>query len=263
MNASELYKAGNLQEAIDAQIKEVKAQPADQAKRVFLFELLAFAGELERARRQIDAVHYDEEDRAMAVAYYKQLLDAEHKRRQLFAAGLAPQFLTETPPEHLRLRLNAVNRLREQRPAEAAEQLDKAAAATPALKGVLNNKPFQSLRDCDDLLAGVLEVMSSKGDYYWVGLEQVDSLTMNAPRYPRDLLWVPAHLEVRDGPSGDVFLPALYPGSHEHADNQVRLGRLTDWKGAEGGPVLGAGLRTYLVDDDAMSLLEWRELQFS
>ena len=42
MNASELYKAGKLQEAVDAQIKEVKASPADQSKRLFLFELLAF-----------------------------------------------------------------------------------------------------------------------------------------------------------------------------------------------------------------------------
>ena len=37
MNASELFKAGRLTEAIDAQIKEVKAQPGDQARRVFLF----------------------------------------------------------------------------------------------------------------------------------------------------------------------------------------------------------------------------------
>ncbi|HEX5271049.1 MAG TPA: type VI secretion system accessory protein TagJ, partial [Gemmataceae bacterium] len=75
----------------------------------------------------------------------------------------------------------------------------------------------------------------------------------------RDLLWAPARIEMADA-AGDVFLPVLYPGSHEHADEGVKLGRMTDWRGAGGGPVLGAGLRTFLADDDAVSLPEWRQL---
>src|SRR5262245_43141677 len=63
MSASEAFKAGRLQEAIDAQIQEVRAHPADHGKRLFLFELAAFAGDLDRARRQIDAVKYDDPDR--------------------------------------------------------------------------------------------------------------------------------------------------------------------------------------------------------
>ena len=63
-------------------------------------------------------------------------------------------------------------------------------------------------------------------------------MAMNPPRFPRDLLYVPARLELADE-AGEVFLPALYPGSHEHADDQVRLGRMTDWKALEGGPTLG------------------------
>jgi protein involved in temperature-dependent protein secretion len=53
----------------------------------------------------------------------------------------------------------------------------------------------------------------------------------------------------------------LYPGSHEHVDDQVKLGRSTDWKTLEGGAVLGVGARTFLVGDDASALPEWRELQ--
>jgi type VI secretion system protein ImpE len=130
------------------------------------------------------------------------------------------------------------------------------------VKGQLNATPFTSLRDCDDLFAGVLEVMA-QGNYYWLPLEQVNVLAMNAPKFPRDLLWMPARLEVRDGPTGDVFLPALYPGSHAHADDLVKLGRMTDWKSDEGGPVLGVGLRMFLVEDEAVSLPEWRELVLS
>jgi len=259
MNASELYKAGKLQDAIDAQIKEVKASPADNGKRLFLFELVSFAGDLDRGRRQIDAINYGEAERDTAVLAYRKCLDAEQKRRQLFKDGVKPQFLAPEP-EHVNLRLEAVNRLREGNQAEAAALLAKAAEATPAVKGLFNQKPFTTLRDCDDLFAGILEVMS-QGNYFWLPLEQIDTLAMKPPKYPRDLLWVPAHLAVREGPEGDVFLPVLYPNSHEHADDQIRLGRMTDWKGGETGPVLGVGMRIFLVDDADKPLPEWRELQ--
>ena len=216
MQAGELYKAGRLREAIEAQLQEVRAAPTDQAKRLFLFELLVFAGELDRARRQIDVVEYKDANLDAAVAVYRKLLDAEQARRDLFARSLAPGFFGD-PPEHLRLRLDAVNRLREGRPAEAAEVLVRANEAMPEVHGQLNGEAFQSFRDADDLFAGVLEVMAH-GRYFWVGLEQVRLVTMNPPRFPRDLLFIPAHLEL-DDEQGEVFLPALYPGSHEHADD--------------------------------------------
>jgi len=56
MDAGELFKAGRLAEAVAQQLQEVKAHPADQARRVFLFELLCFDGDLDRARRQADAI---------------------------------------------------------------------------------------------------------------------------------------------------------------------------------------------------------------
>ncbi len=258
MNASELYKAGKLQEAIDAQIKTVKESPGDHAKRIFLFELLAFAGELERAKKQIEAVTYNEMEKDAAAASYRKVLDAEEARRRLVRDGLKPNFLVD-PPEHVNLRLQAFNRLRENRPGEANECLARAADAAPGVRGKLNGKAFESIRDCDDLFAGVLEVIAH-GTYYWVPLEQVVSVAIKPPRFPRDLIWLPARLETLSGGSGDVLLPALYPGSHEHPDPLVKLGRLTDWKGPEGGPVQGIGLRTFLVDDDAVPLLEWREL---
>jgi type VI secretion system protein ImpE len=261
MSASELFKAGRLQEAIDAQIQEVKANPADPSKRLFLFELLAFAGDLERAKKQIDALRFDQPELAAAVQDYRKILDAEQARRRLFREGAEPKFLVP-PGDHVRLRMEAVGRLRDQQPAEAAELLTRAADASPPLTGFLNNKPFALLRDADDLFGPVLEVFA-KGVYSWVPLEQVDSLAMNPPRFPRDLLWFPARLTIREGPSGEVFLPNLYPASHEHSIDSIKLGRETDWQAAEGGPVRGMGARTFLVGDDAVGLLEWRELQMA
>ena len=260
MNAGDLYKAGKLQEAIDAQLQEVKKAAADHGKRLFLFELLAFAGDLDRAAKQIDVVNYGELERDSAVLTYRKLIDAERLRRRLFSEGLEPKFFQDPPP-HVKQRLEAVNLLRDQRPKEAAELLAQANAAVLNVKGELNGKPFQSLRDCDDLFASVLEVMA-QGAYYWVPLDQVVSILASAPKFPRDLIWRPIKLEMASA-TGDAFLPALYPGSHEHSDPLVRLGRTTDWKETDGGPVLGVGLRTFLADDDPTTLLEWRQMQLT
>jgi type VI secretion system protein ImpE len=258
MNASDLYKVGRLREAIEAQVQEVQASAIDPSKRLFLFELLLFAGDLERARGESEAIAYKEPEVDAAMAVYRKLVDAEQARRDLFARGVAPGFFGE-PSQHLRLRLDAVNRLREGQPAEAAVVLGRANEAIPPVAGRLNGQPFHSLRDADDLFAGVLEVMAH-GRYFWVGLEQVRLLTMKPPRFPRDLFFIPARLELEDE-QGDIFVPALYPGSHQHDDDQVRLGRMTDWKELDGGLLLGVGLHTFVRDDDDIGLLDWRELR--
>jgi type VI secretion system protein ImpE len=260
MTPNELFKAGKLSEAIDVQLREVKGKPADHGQRLFLFELLTFAGDLDRAQKQIEAINYTEMELQAAVMTYRRLLDSERTRRRLFSEGLVPRFFGPHP-EHVQLRLEAVNRLRENRPSEAAELLNKAAGLMPEIKGELNGKAFTSLRDCDDLLSGVLEVMA-QGGYFWVPLEQIDTISVVAPKTPRDLLWLTARLEMTDS-AGNVHLPVLYSGSHEHPDNQVKLGRLTDWKTTEGGPVLGVGARTFLVDEDAMAILDWRQLEIT
>jgi type VI secretion system protein ImpE len=256
MNPTELYKAGQLQAAVDAQIEAVKSAPADHGKRLFLFELLSFAGDWDRARRQIDAIKYDDPGLDAATSSYRALLDAEAARKSLFADGKEPAFLSE-PPDSVKQRLEALARLRAGQKKEAVEILARLDEAAP-LAGELNGKAFSGLRDTDDVFGTVLEVMSH-GTYYWVPLEQVEAVRLNPPKFPRDLIWLPARLEMA-GAAGDVFLPTRYPGSEAHADPQIRLGRSTDWLSKEGEPVRGVGLRTFLVGDDAVTLPEWRQL---
>src|SRR5579885_3583659 len=106
MDASELFRTGRLHEAVQAQTQSVKAAPADPNKRVFLFELLAFAGDLDRAGKQLAAVRYDEPTRDTTVTLYRLLLEAEGARRRFFRDGEEPTFLAD-PPDHLRLRIQA------------------------------------------------------------------------------------------------------------------------------------------------------------
>ncbi|MGE3803099.1 MAG: type VI secretion system accessory protein TagJ [Gemmataceae bacterium] len=260
MNASELYRTGQLKPAIDAQLEDVRSHPADHAKRLFLFELLVFAGDLERAKKHIDLLEFDEIELKAAVQAYKLLLDSEIARRRLFSESLVPRFFGEQS-ESVKLRLQAVNFLRQDRQAEATDLLADLNQHTESLKGDIDGKPFQGLRDCDDLLAGILEVMA-QGGYYWVPLEQIESIATVAPKFPRDLIWTSTRLELKDGSGGNVFLPILYPGSHEHADDQVKLGRLTDWKTSEQGPVLGVGAHMLLAGEEDKPLLECRLINF-
>ncbi len=260
ITATESFKEGRLAEAIASQVQEVKAHPADNARRLFLFELLSFSGDLERARRQVEAIRYDEPELSSALTNYRLLLDSETARRQLFAGGVKPEFLAE-PPFHVRMRLDAtINALRDHRAVDAANLIFGAAKASEPPSVLLNGEPYDSFRDADDLFGTVLEVFA-KGRYYWVPFEQIESIAINPPRFPRDLIWAPARLTMKEGPSGEVFLPALYPSSYNHPDDLVKLGRQTDWNRLEGDVVLGIGGRTFVAGDDAVSLLELRELQ--
>ena len=53
---TEAYKAGRLADATAAAIEQVRNHPADRGKRFFLAELFLFAGDLERADKQLDVL---------------------------------------------------------------------------------------------------------------------------------------------------------------------------------------------------------------
>jgi type VI secretion system protein ImpE len=259
LDANQLFKSGKLAEAIDAQLAVVKAKPMDQGQRLFLFEMLVFSGDLDRAQKQIDAIQTDQPEILTALMDYRKLLDAERARRQVFGNKVQPGFLGPVP-EHVRLRLLGLVKLADKATAEAAALFQEANGQIAPVQGSLNGQAFSGLRDGDDCLGSVLEVYA-QGRYFWVPLEQVQTLTMNAPRFPRDLLWIPAHLEMKEGEAGSVFLPALYPGTDQESDPQLKLGRMTDWRGED--PVRGVGVKIFFVGTDESSILDWRKLELS
>jgi type VI secretion system protein ImpE len=110
-------------------------------------------------------------------------------------------------------------------------------------------------------LGPFLEVIVHR-NYVWLPFEQISQLTISTPKRLRDLLWTPATLESHLGAVGEVFLPVLYAGSSEHDADQVRLGRMTDWKAVGEGLALGVGQRLFLVDGVERPMLEVREVAF-
>ncbi len=259
MNAREYYQAGQLDEAIAAMKAEVKQHPTDTARRGFLCELLCFAGDLERADQQLDLVGGQDPQVQMGIGLFRHLIRAEQARQQFYAEGRVPEFLDQPSPR-MKLHLEASVLLREGKGQEASRLLEQAEEQRPALSGVANGRPFSGWRDLDDLTASFLEVLTSNGKYYWIPMERIDSIEFRAPARPRDLLWRRVHMIVQGGPDGEVFLPTLYAGSHAAAEPALRLGRATDWRGGNGEPVRGIGQRTYLVGEETLPILEWKEV---
>jgi type VI secretion system protein ImpE len=260
-SASEAFKAGKLAEAVAAAIEQVKAAPSDRGKRMFLAELFCFAGDLERADKQLDVLFQPDAPEVLVVTLFRQLIRGELARREVFGHGRVPEFVAQ-PPEHIKLHLEASIRVREKKLGEAAELLARAEALRPAVKGTCDGAAFDDFRDLDDITAPVLEVITANGNYYWVDSATVELLEFHQPERTRDLFWRPAHLIVKDGPDGVVYVPTLYHGSSTAADDVVKLGRRTDWTGGDSEPYRGLGLREFLVGDAAKSILEIGTITF-
>lgn len=260
-SGAELFQAGRLNDAIEALNATVRSKPTDTEARGLLAELVCYTGNHERADKLIDQLGIQDPTSIPGLAVIRQLIRGDLTRREVFTQGRSPDFLSP-PPDWMKLTLEATIALREGRFDEATAKLAEAEEMRPVLRGTCNGTAFDDFRDIDDVLAGVLEVISASGTYYWVPLENVDSIAFEAPRRPRELLWRRAMVEVRGGPDGEVFLPALYPGSADSSDDNIRLGRSTDWSEDENRPVTGLGQRCYLVGEELIPVLELETVTF-
>jgi type VI secretion system protein ImpE len=227
-----------------------------------LSELLCFAGDLQRADKQLDTIMQQSPETAMQVTLRRQLVRAETARQQFFGQGRLPEFLAEVSPV-TRLHLDASIALREGSGVEAARLLDQAEEQRAPVAGECDGDRFEDMRDMDDLTASFFEVLTSTGKYYWVPIEKVELIEFHAPQRPIDLVWRRAHMVVSEGPDGEVYLPTIYAETSEQDDNQLRLGRGTDWTGGDGTPVRGKGQRMFLIGEEGKSIMQIERLQFT
>jgi type VI secretion system protein ImpE len=258
--AKALFEAGQLEVAIQRLLADVKAKPTDIASRTFLFELCCFAGQWDRAQRQLDVIGTQDANAAIGVMAYRGNIDAERDRQKLFTEGLAPHFLIEPPP-YIDLLLDAVNRIREGNYAEARAKLDEAEDARPAFSGFVNGEEFSDFRDYNDLTSSVIELIV-KGQYTWLPIEQISTLEIVEPKNLRDLLWAPARIEAKDGTVGEVYIPTLYIGTSESQDDQVRLGHKTDWEELPEEIFRGMGLRLFYINGEDKPIFQLRQVEF-
>lgn len=232
MSPQELVRSGKLGEAIQALTAEVRDHPADTRLRTFLFELLCFAGQYERAEKHLNLLSQAGADAELGALLYRSAIVAAKKREAFFESG---QFAAAVP-------------------------------AKPAAAGTLNGKPFHTIEDFDPRIGSRLEVFIA-GEYVWLPFEHIGSITMEAPKMLRDTLWATAR--VLTGPSfkgqefGEVLIPVLAPFSWKHQNDEVKLGRSSEWTG-EGENMVPFGHKLLLIDDEeAIPFLDIRELVFA
>ncbi len=262
----DLLAAGNLTAAITAAEGAVKRAPGDLEARWLLAELLILIGETERADGQLDALISLEPRAAVAATPIRQLLRAEAARRQFFDEGRMPELL-DGADEPVREQLRAFVQHRSGEAAAAAATVAAAEAARPALPGRLagttsGERAFTDFRDLDDLTAGVFEVLTQTGKYYWIPMGRVASISFSPPQRPLDLIWRKGQMCVPEAFEAEVCLPAVY-GSLATADDASRLGRRTDFLGGEDEAAIGVGRRLFVVDgEDAIDMLDLERVEF-
>jgi type VI secretion system protein ImpE len=257
--AGVLFHEGRLREAIAAAGEAVRRDTTSAAARLLLAELLLFDGNLERADTMLQTASNVDPSTALVVAEFRQLIRAALARREVAAEGRAPAFLGEPTVSQTHL-LRARVALRSGDDAGAAEAVAAAEQARPAQAGQSGDFAFDDFRDADDLWTGTLEVLTSTGKYFWIPAERVVSLEFHSPKRPRDLFWRRCTMEVRDGPEGDVYMPALYETAPE-ADDRLRLGRETKW--TDTAPVRGLGQRLFLIGEEGFPITRLSTMHFA
>jgi type VI secretion system protein ImpE len=221
-------------DAMKALSAELRDNPTDARRRTFLFELLCFAGEWERADKQLEVLGQAGPESEMGVLLYRSALFAERQRHDLFQRGELPA---------------------EQENAEAERN------------GMVNDKPFTYFADADPRIGARLELFAA-GNYLLLPIEHIASIQIPPPKRLRDLIWTPA--AVRTTPSfkgselGEVLLPVLAPFSWRHPEEAVRLGRMTVWEKTDGAEFqVPFGQKVWQVDDEDVPFLELRALEFN
>lgn len=232
MNPAELYRAGHLDEAIEALTTEVKEDPTDVRARTFLFELLCFNGDFDRAERQLGALGMRGKEAEAGTLLYRAVLSGERRRREMFVRE-------KVPPE---------------------------VGVAPPVGGTLNGQAFASISDADPRIGAHVEAFVG-GQYRWIPFAHLESVEIQEPSRLRDLLWIPAIVralpEHGGADVGEVLLPVLTPLAFDHDDADVRLGRMTDFRALPDGREVPAGQKLWVVDDREVPILEVRSLQVS
>ena len=253
--------AGDLSGAVEAALNAVKKSPTDAKARTFLFELACFAGDWERAEKQLDVIGHQDDNAMIGSLIYRQNLKAERDRLKVFSDSQKPEFIM-SPPDYVIGLLMANNRLREGNAAEARKLLDEIEEQRPAFSCKINGEAAEDFRDYNDLTSCVFEAIV-KDTYVWLPIEQVERIEFTAPKSLRDLYWIQAKVETTNGTNGEMFFPSLYANSFKSSDDQVRLGRMTDWREAGEEIFIGEGMRMFWSDGKDKPILELNEIEFT
>ncbi|HVN24668.1 MAG TPA: type VI secretion system accessory protein TagJ [Syntrophorhabdales bacterium] len=260
MNPKDLIRAGKLSEAREQLTAEVKASPSDVSKRVLLFQVLSFYGEWDKAGGHLDVIASLDPRSETGVQTYKNLIQAEKERQEVYTRKKLPGFLGGIP-SYLELYFTAWEKLNQKKLKEARALYDKLSELRPKIAGNISGKSFSGFRDTDTFLSFFLEAIVHER-YIWIPFESLRELSVRQPKTLFDLLWSEARIVTWEGLTINCYVPVLYPDSFLHHDDRVKLGRLTDWKPLGSKFARASGQHVFGVNREEVAILELGDVTF-
>jgi len=231
MTPKELFDSGKVREAASSLAALLREHPTDVRSRTFLFELLCFLGQYDRAEKQLSVLAQGSKESELGAVLYYSALHAEKSRHDLFKNEAFPK-----------------------------------EPAPPSPRGTLNGKPFESIRDADPQIGARLELYAA-GAYLWIPFHHITSIQVQPARRLRDTLWTPAFVVTGPGfqgtDIGEVIIPAICPFSWNSPDESIWLGRKTEWVADDKGNEFPVGHKVFVVDGEEIPLLDIRSIEFA
>ncbi|MGG6897764.1 MULTISPECIES: type VI secretion system accessory protein TagJ [Rhizobium] len=255
---AEALSENALDDAIEQAKAHVKAAPTDKDGRHILIDLLILAGDYARADTQCNlATTFAPED-VMGFAMLRNQLRAMAARSAWFDGAAAPDFPNgPTTLDQAAMKVAVACRDHSSDTAAALQSLEEVRGERPMN---WNGQLVSDLRDLDDRIPHAIEVIMTGGAYLWVDFSRVAALRVEPIARPRDLAFRRAELELVDGASAPVLLPAIYHGT---TGAKLLLGRETEWVDESTGITTGRGQKCFLAGDDLVSFHDLKSLEMT
>lgn len=255
-NIKELIQQGSLAEACDVLEAKLKDDPLNTDQRAAYIELLCIKGDLEKADNQLDMMVRQNPDFLVGAVNLRQLIRAMQSRIDFYNGGDSASIFFEADSQletllNLRLALKANDFAEAEKLAGQLEALREPTAIQ------INGETQTDVRDLDDSLGGYIELFGTDGKYYLAKFSDIEFLELKQPESMIEMVLRRIEVSIKNGPSGEAFLPIVYTESTTEAE---RLGRESDWNELAPQLFTGLGQKMWLVGDQAISIADVRSI---
>lgn len=257
MQAQQLIRDGKLAAALAELQDSVRKNAADVKLRVFLFQLLAILGKWERSLTQLNVAGELDAATLPMVQTYREAIQCEALRSEIFSGERAPLIFGE-PQAWLVLLIEALKFDATQNLESAANARTQAFNEAPTNGGSIDGTRFEWIADADPRLGPVLEVIVN-GRYFWIPMQRISRIELDAPVDLRDAVWTPASFTWTNGAQTVGLIPTRYSGTTVSHDDALLLARRTEWTEGNGH---GLGQRMLVTDVGDYPLMDVRVIEF-
>jgi type VI secretion system protein ImpE len=260
MLAEQLLKEGKLSLALKALQDLVRKDAANPKYRIFLFQLLAAMGQWDRALTQLNVAGELDAFNLPMVQTYREAIQCEGLRPAIFSGQRAP-LIFGMPEPWLAMLLDALKSDALGHTQQADQARAQAFDAAPVCGGTIDGTSFAWIADADQRLGPVLEAIVN-GRYFWIPMQRILRIELDAPVDLRDAVWMPASFTWTNGAETVGLIPTRYNDTVSSRDEALLMARRTEW--VEAGPrgEYGLGQRMLATDAGEFALMDVRVIEF-